>query len=206
MMPGSYHIFLKILPRQKHSRSDPCCKQMVPNSACASCARIYSLDAVRAATAARTTCRSWRASVLRGRPEPGLRSWECSTDNFWKQQHTNMPNMRSNPSICPFSFPQAYKRPCLNGWSCSTGVRTRRRYLVVPYCRVNVANTVHLSKHVTACRVTTVDAKTGLLSALWSPMTVTNESLTLLPPHPHIIILVPMNTALEGVAYFTAVY
>ena len=35
------------------------------------------------------------------------------------------------------------------------------------------------STTVTACRVKTEGAKTGLLSAIWSPMTITNESLTL---------------------------
>ena len=43
------------------------------------CARISSLDYVRAANAARIMHRSWRASVLRGR----LRIWECSTDPCW---------------------------------------------------------------------------------------------------------------------------
>ena len=47
-------------------------------------ARISSLDAVRAATPATTMRRSWRASVLRGRPGPGLRLWECSIDHCWK--------------------------------------------------------------------------------------------------------------------------
>ena len=42
------------------------------------CAWISPLDAVRAATAARTMRRSLRASVL---CEPGLRMWECSTDH-----------------------------------------------------------------------------------------------------------------------------
>ena len=48
------------------------------HTAGATCDRVSSLDAVRAATAARTMCRSWRASVLYGRPVPGLRTWECS--------------------------------------------------------------------------------------------------------------------------------
>ena len=58
------------------------------DAAGATCARISSQDAVRAVTAARTMRRSWRASVLRGRPEPDLWLWECSINNCWKQRHT----------------------------------------------------------------------------------------------------------------------
>ena len=49
------------------------------------------------------------------------------------------------------------------------------------YTRVNVANTV------TACRVKTEGTKTVLLSAIWSQMTVANESLMLLPLNKHIL-------------------
>ena len=52
------------------------------------CAQTSSLDSVRAATAARIMRRSWRASVLSGRPEPGIQVWECSTGNCWKQRNT----------------------------------------------------------------------------------------------------------------------
>ena len=56
------------------------------------------------------------------------------------------------------------------------------------YPRVNVANTVHLSRiTVTACRVKKEGAKTGLLSAIWLSMTMTNESLTLQPLSMHIL-------------------
>ena len=43
-------------------------------------ATISSLDTVRAASAVRTMRRFLRVSALRGRPEPGLQVWECSTD------------------------------------------------------------------------------------------------------------------------------
>ena len=43
------------------------------------CAWISSLDAVWAATIARTMHQSWCVSVLHGCPELGLRMWECST-------------------------------------------------------------------------------------------------------------------------------
>ena len=85
------------------------------------CARISSLDAVQAATTARTMCRSWCAYVLRGRPEPGLQVWECCTDHCWKQRHTN--------TLCPtcaairrYVHSVSYRptmRPRSNGWRCS---------------------------------------------------------------------------------------
>ena len=73
-------------------------------------AQISSLVAVRAATAARTMHRSWRASVLRGRPEIGLQVWECSIDNAESSGTPRyiVPNMCSNLSICPSSFTQTY--------------------------------------------------------------------------------------------------
>ena len=51
------------------------------DTASATCAQISSLDAVRAATAARTVRRTWRQSELYGRAEPGLWVWECFTDH-----------------------------------------------------------------------------------------------------------------------------
>ena len=61
---------------------------------------ISSLDAVRAATAAGTMRQSWHASVLRGRPEPGLRVWECPSDHCWKQRHTTDPFCPIRVAIC----------------------------------------------------------------------------------------------------------
>ena len=74
------------------------------------CVRISSLDAVQAATAARTMRWSWRASVLCSRPVPDLRVWECSTDYRWNQRHTMIHCTQhvQHTSICPSSFPQAY--------------------------------------------------------------------------------------------------
>ena len=43
------------------------------------------------------------------------------------------------------------------------------------------------STTLTACRVKTGGAKTGLLSAIWSPISVTNESLTLQPDILHVL-------------------
>ena len=101
----------------------------------ARCAQISYQDAVRSAIAARTMRPPWRMTVLHDRPEPGLRVWECSTDHCWKQQHTA-------DTLCPTCaairryFHLASRRPTLrpnsNGWSCSTGVRTRRRGICVP--------------------------------------------------------------------------
>ena len=61
------------------------------DTAGAICAWKSSLDA---ATAPRTMRRSWRATVLRGRPEPDLRVWECTTDHSWNQRHTT-------DTLCP---------------------------------------------------------------------------------------------------------
>ena len=58
------------------------------------CAWIYFLDSVLAVTAARTMRRSWRASVLRGRPEHGLHVWYCTKDDCSKQRHTT-------DTLCP---------------------------------------------------------------------------------------------------------
>ena len=71
---------------------------------------IPSLDAIRAATTAPTMRRSWHASVLRDRPEPGLWVWECSTDHCWKQRHTTDTLCPTCTAIrrCLSSFLQAY--------------------------------------------------------------------------------------------------
>ena len=83
---------------------------VLSDTASAICARSSSLDTVRAATAARTMRRSWRASLLRVRPEPGVRGG--------KIPHTTAENSDTppihciqhvwHPSIWPSSFPQAY--------------------------------------------------------------------------------------------------
>ena len=101
----------KWMSGQRHKWFESCCKQTFPmilgDTASATCAEISSLDAVRAAAAARTMRQSSRMSVQRGRPEPGLRVWECATGHYGKQRHI-MPNMCRNSSICPSSFPQDY--------------------------------------------------------------------------------------------------
>ena len=51
------------------------------DTAGAICARISSLYAVLMAAAICTMRQSWRPSVLRGRPEPGLRVWENPIDH-----------------------------------------------------------------------------------------------------------------------------
>ena len=58
------------------------------DTAGATCAWISFLDALWAATSARTMHPSWHASVLRGCPELGIQLWECSSDHCWKQRHT----------------------------------------------------------------------------------------------------------------------
>ena len=56
---------------------------------------------------------------------------------------------------------------------------------------------------VTACRVKTEGAKTGLLFLICSSMTMINESLTLQPLSMHRLYPGSMNTVLEGVAFFS---
>ena len=51
------------------------------DTAGATYARIFSLDALWGATAAHTMQRSGSASALCGHPEPGLQVWECSTNH-----------------------------------------------------------------------------------------------------------------------------
>ena len=46
----------------------------------------FFLDAVPVAIAARKTCRFWRVSVVRGRPEPGIWAWECMWA-YWLAGH-----------------------------------------------------------------------------------------------------------------------
>ena len=106
------------------------------DTACATCAWILPFNDVRATTAPRTMRRSWRASVLHGRPEPGLRVRECYTDQCWKQQDTTdawLSNMWSDTSVCQSSFPQAYNAilyKWLNFFSSSTHSSTG---MVLPY-------------------------------------------------------------------------
>ena len=101
----------------------------------ARCARNSFLDAVWATTAARTVHRSWCASVLRGRPEPGLRLRECSADLCWKQRQTTYTLCPTCAPICWYVHPASPRptvRPHSNGWSCWTWVRTRRLGIFVP--------------------------------------------------------------------------
>ena len=94
-------------------------------TACATWARISYLDAVRATTAARIMRRSWHVSAIHGRPEPSLRVW----DHCWKQRHTNVILCPICTAICRYVHVASRS----NGWSCSSGVHTRWRGMVVPY-------------------------------------------------------------------------
>ena len=165
-------------------------------------AQISSLDAVRVATATRKMCRSWRASVLLGRPERGLRVWECSTYHYWKQRHTTDILCPTYAAIRRYVHPQC--DPPSNGWSCLTVVRTRRRGMFLEWMLQTLF--APQSTTVTACRVKTQVAKTGLLSAILLHMTVTNESLTLLPLSMHIIYPGASEHSPWGFWFFSAVY
>ena len=119
-------------PSPAASRQFP---MVLDDTAGATCAQISSLDAVWAATADCTMRRSWCASILYGRPEPGLQVWECSTNHCWKQQHTidTLWQYVQQSVDMSIQLPASLKMwSCSNGWSCSAGVRTRQRCMVVP--------------------------------------------------------------------------
>ena len=162
----------------------------------ATCVRISSLDSVRVATAVPSMRRSWLASVLRGRQEPGIRVWECSTDHCWQQRHTTDTLCSTCKAI--LCVHPAFHRPSMR--TRSNGFFNRSTYSSVGQgCSLEWMLKKHQST--AACRVRTEGAKTCLLSAIWLPMTMSNESLT------QYYNLVPTNTVLEGVAsFFPAVY
>ena len=96
-------------------------------------------------------------------------------------------NMCRNPSICPSSFLQAYSATPFNwlklfnrSMFLSKGHGCTPQWML--QMLVNSQSTTAI-----ACRVKTEGAKTGLLSAIWSLMTMTNESLTLQPLSMHIL-------------------
>ena len=66
--------------------------------------------------------RSWRASVLRGRPEPCLLVWECSTDHCWKQRHTTYTCAAIRRYVHPVSSGPTM-RPLSKGRIATTGIR-----------------------------------------------------------------------------------
>ena len=98
-----------------------------------------------------------------------------------KQWHHRyiVPNVCNDPSICPSSFPKAYNATTFkwlklfnrNTYSSAGLDCTLESMSQTPF--------TSLSTTVTACRVKTEGTKTGLLSTIWSPMTMTNEPLTL---------------------------
>ena len=109
----------------------------------------FSMDAVRATNAARTMRRSLCASVLHGRPEPGLGVWEYSTESSdippihcaqHMQQYVDMSIQLPAGQQCnPVKMAEAVQQEYIlfgDAWF---------------YPRVNVANTVHLSKHHNYC-------------------------------------------------------
>ena len=109
------------LARSTHDLSPAASRQfsmILGDTTSATCARISSLDAVWAATAALTMRQSWCASLLCGRPEPGLWVWECSTDHCWKQRHTIDTLCPTCSEICQYVHPASCRptmRLCSNG-------------------------------------------------------------------------------------------
>ena len=83
---------------QKHTWSESCCRQMVPNytwwhSRCNMCPDFIP-GCCLGGHAAETMRPSRRESVLCGYAESGKWVWECSTDNCWKQRYTT-------DTLCP---------------------------------------------------------------------------------------------------------
>ena len=83
-------------------------------------------------------------------------------------------NMCSNSSICPSSFPQAYN---------VTPFKWLKSFNWSTYSSAGHGRTLEWMLHCSLLKapqllptVKTEGAKTGLLSAIWSPMIVTNES------------------------------
>ena len=112
-----------------------------------------------------------------------------------------VPNMCSNPSICPSSLPLAYNATLFK-W---LKMFNRSMYSLAGHgCTLEwMLQTLFTSQSttVTACRVKTEDAKTSLLITIWLPwlwqMNHYNPSVCTY------YTLVPMNTVLEGVAFFS---
>ena len=121
------------------------------------------------------------ASVVRGRPESSLLVWKYSTNHCWKHWHTNDTLCATCAAVRRYIHP-ASLRPT---------VRPLKLFYRSTYSSSGHGCTLEWmlqslftseSTTFTLCRVKTEGAKTGLLSAIWSPMTVTNESLTLCNP------------------------
>ena len=110
--------------------------------------------------------------------ESGLRVLGCFTHHCWRQRHIVL-DMWSNPSICPMQLHAGLQFPPFK-W---LKLFNRSTYSSVVVPRVNFANTAHLSKHHSYClqNKNRGRKKIGFLSSSWSPITVTNESLTLQP-------------------------
>ena len=115
-------------------------------------------------------------------------------------------NMCSNSSICPSSFPHAYNAIPLK-W---LNLFNRSTYSSMGHgCTLEwLLQTLFTSRSttVTICRVKTEGAKTDLLSAIWSQMTVTNESLTLQPVSMHLLHPGANEHSPWGCCIFSAVY
>ena len=160
------------------------------DTADATCAWISFIDAVWEITAAHTMCQSWCASVLHDRRESGL--WCVRMFHRWLLKAATchryiVPIMCSNPSTCSSSFPHAYNATSFK-W---LKLFNRSMYSLAGHsCTLEwMLQTLFTSQSttVTACRIKIEGAKTGLLNAIWLPMTVTIESLILQLLRMHIL-------------------
>ena len=146
---------------------------------------------------------SWRTSVLHSHQELGLWMWECSTDHCWKQWHiTNI--LSPTRAAIRWYVHTASRRPTM--WQ----LFNRNTYSTAGHgCSLEwMLQTLFTSQstRVTACRVKTEGAKTGLLSAIWLPMTMTNESLTLQSFSMHILCPGANEHSPRGCSFYLVVY
>ena len=118
----------------------------------ATCAQISSLVAVRAATAACTMCLSWQAPLLSGHLESGLWVRECSTDHCWKSDTPPIHCAKHVQQSINMSIQLPIDLQCD---TIQMAEVVQQEYVLISgawlYPIVNVANTVHLSKHHNYC-------------------------------------------------------
>ena len=139
-------------------------------------------------------CCSHNASILTGicTMQP-TRTWSMGVRMFHRpllkavtHHQYIVPNMCSNLSICPSSFPQAYYTTLFKWLKLFKSTYSLEWYGCTLEWMLQTLFTSQ-STTVTAYRVKTEGAKTGFLSVTWSLMNMTNVSLTLQSLNMHIL-------------------
>ena len=174
---------------------ESCCKQTVPNAsrnytAGATCDRISSLGTVQAFTAVRTMI---SLDVRLNYAAIQNLVYGCGNVPQTIAKSSDTPPIHCAQHLQQ-SVDMSIQLPAeLQCYPVQMAEVVQEEYVLVGgpwlYPRVTVANTVHLSKHHSYCMQSKIeDAKTGLLSHIWSPMNrdkwITN---TTTPQYAHII-------------------